>query len=292
MDIKQLRQFLLLSEYLHFGKASEACHVSPSALSRSIKQLEEELGSVLFERDNRSVAMTPAGRLFQGYARDAIAQWDLISTTLMQQAGELHGQLSIYCSVTASYSFLFEILSRFRIDYPKIEIKLHTGDPEHAINRVINGEDDFAIAAKPSNLPSALAFKQIAISPLLFIGPGDDTTESTAKPTSLITADTPMILSEEGIARKRVDQWFRQHQIKPLIYAQVAGNEAIVSMVSLGFGVGVVPQIVLENSPLADSVTILSVTPELEPYEVGIVALNKKLKNPLISAFWSQLQVL
>ncbi|MDF2182362.1 HTH-type transcriptional activator IlvY [Neptuniibacter sp. CAU 1671] len=289
MDIKQLRQFLILSECLHFGKASEACHVSPSALSRSIKQLEDELGTPLFERDNRSVAMTGAGMLFQSYARDALGQWDLIRTTLMQQSGELQGELSIYCSVTASYSFLFEILSRFRLDFPSIEIKLHTGDPEHAIPRVMSGEDDFAIAAKPSHLPNGLAFKQIAISPLLFIGPKDP---GNGQSSTEITAETPMILSEEGIARKRVDQWFRQHQIKPRIYAQVAGNEAIVSMVSLGFGVGVVPQIVLQNSPLAGSVTILPVEPELEPYEVGIVTLNKKLKNPLISAFWSQLQAL
>jgi LysR family positive regulator for ilvC len=50
--------------------------------------------------------------------------------------------------------------------------------------------------------------------------------------------DTPMILSEEGLARERVDRWFRQLGAKPHIYAQVSGNEAIVSMVSLGFGVG------------------------------------------------------
>ncbi|MCO4758589.1 MAG: HTH-type transcriptional activator IlvY, partial [Oceanospirillaceae bacterium] len=71
---------------------------------------------------------------------------------------------------------------------------------------------------------------------------------------------------------------------------QVAGNEAIVSMVSLGFGVGVVPRIVLDNSPLADRVQVLDVQPELEAYDVGLFALNKKLKSPLIRAFWEQLK--
>lgn len=70
-----------------------------------------------------------------------------------------------------------------------------------------------------------------------------------------------MILSEKGIGRQRVDHWFSTKGIKPKIYAQVAGNEAIVSMVSLGFGVGVVPQIVLDNSPLSDKVKILNITP-------------------------------
>ena len=86
-----------------------------------------------------------------------------------------------------------------------------------------------------------------------------------------------------------MDQWFSEQGIKPLIYAQVAGNEAIVSMVSLGFGIGVVPRIVLDNSPLAGRVQILPIEPELKPYQVGLFALEKKLRSPLIRAFWSVL---
>jgi LysR family positive regulator for ilvC len=58
-------------------------------------------------------------------------------------------------------------------------------------------------------------------------------------------------------------------------------------MVSLGFGVGVVPQIVLDNSPLADQVAVLRVSPALEAYEVGLFTLEKKLRSPLIAAFWA-----
>ena len=103
-------------------------------------------------------------------------------------------------------------------------------------------------------------------------------------------AASPMILPERGLARRRVDEWFQSLGAQADIYAQVAGNEAIVSMVSLGFGVGVVPQIVLNNSPLADTVRVLDVTPGLEAYDVGLFTLEKKLASPLISAFWSQLQ--
>jgi LysR family positive regulator for ilvC len=84
-----------------------------------------------------------------------------------------------------------------------------------------------------------------------------------------------------------VDDWFRRLGVSPTIYAQVAGNEAIVSMVSLGFGVGVAPRIVLDNSPLAHTVRVLDVRPELAPYEVGLFALEKRLTSPLIRAFWS-----
>ncbi|KPQ21962.1 MAG: IlvC transcriptional activator IlvY [Halomonas sp. HL-93] len=57
-------------------------------------------------------------------------------------------------------------------------------------------------------------------------------------------------------------------------------------MVSLGFGIGVVPKIVLDNSPLVDRIRVLDVTPELEPYDIGLFTLTKNLKNPLVDAFW------
>ena len=62
MDIKHLKHFLALAEQLHFGKASAACHISLSALSRNIRQLEQQLGAPLFNRDNRSVQLTPEGQ--------------------------------------------------------------------------------------------------------------------------------------------------------------------------------------------------------------------------------------
>lgn len=293
MDTRSLKQFVTLADTLHFGRASDACHVSPSALSRSIRQLEDEVGATLFERDNRSVELTHEGQLFLGYARDSLSQWDAIRNELMEEAGELRGEVSMYCSVTASYSFLFELLSEFRRAHPRIEIKLHTGDPEEAARRVLAGDEDIAIGARPDRLPAGLAFKSIATTPLVFIaaaGQRDYAALAGARARRDRWSATPMILSETGLARRRVDSWFRALKCQPEIYAQVAGNEAIVSMVSLGFGVGVVPQIVLDNSPLAKKVRVLDVEPRLKPYDVGLFALDKKLKSPLIEAFWAQIR--
>ena len=96
-----------------------------------------------------------------------------------------------------------------------------------------------------------------------------------------------MILSESGIARERVNRWFAEQGVRPNIYAQVGGNEAIVSMVSLGFGVGVVPQLVVENSPMQSKIEVLSVQPQLEPFTIGLCVLRRKMHNPRIQAFWN-----
>jgi len=289
MDIKHLKHFLALAENLHFGKASSACHISLSALSRNIRQLEEGLGSTLFNRDNRSVQLTSEGLAFLSYARTAVSDWDAIRYQVQDASGQLQGELSLYCSVTAVYSLLFDLFQRFRQDYPNIEIKLHTGDPDQGIAHVISGEEDIAIAARPNTLPRELAFKPITVSPLVFIAPVDQSNleQPLTTPTSAKGwLQMPMILAEGGLSRQRTDAWFRAMDVSPKIYAQVAGNEAIVIMVSLGLGIGVVPKIVLDNSPAIDRIQILDVKPQLEAYDVGLFALKKNLKNPLVSALW------
>lgn len=289
MDIKHLQHFLTLAEHLHFGQASAASHISLSALSRNIRQLEQQLGVPLFNRDNRSVQLTPEGQRFFSYARSAVGDWDTIRNQVQDAHGQLQGEVSLYCSVTAVYSLLFDLFQRFRQDHPNIEIKLHTGDPDQGIAHVISGEEDLAIAAKPKTLPRELAFKPITISPLVFIAPKD---QSNLEP-PLITptspqewSQVPMILAEGGLSRQRTDAWFRAMDVAPKIYAQVAGNEAIAIMVSLGLGIGVVPKIVLDNSPTLDRIQILDVEPQLEAYDVGLFALKKNLKKPLVSALW------
>lgn len=291
MDAQSLKLFLALADNLHFGKTSREHHVSPSALSRSIKQLEDELGVALFLRDNRSVSLTREGVRFRSYAQEVLSGWQDLRHSFQLEQEILQGELSLYCSVTASYSFLYDTLSRFRQDYPRIEIKLHTGDAAKAVERVRDGEEDIAIGARPESLPAGIAFQPITRSALCFIGPQSPqllSEEQIRQPDTNNWRDVPMILSEEGLARDRTDRWLRQHSIKPRIYAQVSGNEAIVSMVSLGFGVGIVPQIVLDNSPLTSRIRVYDIKPPLAPYDIGLFALEKRLKEPLINAFWDR----
>lgn len=292
MDTKQLQLFLHLSETLHFGKTSEALHLSPSALSRAIMRIEDEVGQPLFERDKRSVCITDAGRQFQQYARQSLAQWREINQQLKRDAELIDGEVSVYCSVTAVYSILAGILEPFRQRFPGIEIKLHTGDQADAIDRVVQGGEDVAIAARPQKLSTRVQFQTLLHSPLLFIYPRMNCAveskvhEFQRRIDQMPWEHLPFILAERGEARNRLDLWFRSHSVKPNVYARVSGNEAIVSMVALGFGIGLVPEIVLANSPLKDGVNVLDVQPPLAPFAVGICALAQHLDKPQVRAFW------
>jgi len=292
LELRELQLYLHLCRSLHFGNTSREYHLSPSSLTRVIQKLEHETGAALFERDSRTVKLTAAGARFRDYAAETLERWELLQRDLQQQTDVLAGRLSIFCSVTASYSFLHDLLNQYRSLYPGVEIQLHTGDTALSIQRVLDEHEDIGIAARPERIPEKLTFRAIRHSPLIFIAPRsvsplrDTLDRCKGEGAPLPWAQIPMILSESGLARDRVNRWFDERGISPNIYAQVGGNEAIVSMVSLGFGVGVVPQLVVENSPMRSKIEVLDVQPQLEPFTIGLCVLRRKLTNPLIKAFW------
>ncbi len=287
MNPDTLRHFLTLSRTLHFGRASRACHLSPSALSRSIQRLEEEVGARLLERDNRSVSLTAAGQSFQRYATEVLDRYALLQSELEQDAEQLTGSLSIFATVTACYSFLPDALADFRAAHAGVTLRLQTGNAEEALAELERDAVEISVAALPERLSAHLEASPILQTPLIFIAPRvrcgvSELVECRPVP----WREVPLIAPRFGLTRRHLDRWLRARRIKPRIENEVAGNEAILSLVALGCGIGVVPRLVLEKSPLRRDVRVLVVRPALPSFRVGFLTKKKKLESPLIGAFW------
>ena len=293
MDLRDLKTFLHLAESRHFGRSARAMHVSPSTLSRQIQRLEEQLNQPLFVRDNRTVTLTEAGEQLRQFAQQTLLQYQQMRHTLGQQGPSLSGELHLFCSVTAAYSHLPPILDRFRAEYPSVEIKLTTGDAADAVEKVDSGEADMAIAGKPETLPPGVAFSILEDLAVVLIAPALPCPVRTQIQQPMPDwTKVPFILPEQGPVRRRIELWFRRKKItNPFIYATVAGHEAMVSMVALGCGIALIPEIVLENSPepVRNRVLIIDRSNENMPFELGVCVQKKRLNEPLISAFWKLL---
>lgn len=291
MDTRALSVFLCVSDTLNFSRSSELLHMSVSAVSRTIQRLEDELGQRLLERNNRSVKLTSAGHEFREYARNSIDEWQQLRRTLGSDQ-DLAGEVSLYCSVTATHSVLAPILEAFRLTHPSVEIKMHTGDQADGIGRILAGQDDIAVSGRPSQLPRRLEFLPLLQSPLQFCAPAADC----AVRDMVLTGDLPggdidwnnipFIVPERGVTKETLDTWFRERGIRPRIYAQVAGHEAIVAMVSLGLGIGIAPQLVIEASGMADRVELINVQESLPPLTVGLCSQGQRLASPLVKSLW------
>lgn len=287
MDYDALRLFLHLSHSLHFGRTSRECHVSPSALSRTIARLEEEVGWPLLERDHRTVRLTPEGAALQAHASETLQRWGTLKTRLAGQQEALTGSISIFASVTACQSFLPRVLSAFRTRYPEIHIQLETGYAADALAMLARDAVDVAVAALPDAVPASLAARVLLHIPLVFVAPASESEAArlvTLRP--IPWADVPIVLPASGLARVAADQWCKRKRLVPKIYSEVTGSEAILSLVALGCGVGIVPALVLEKSPLRHELRPLTPEPPLGEFRVGVCTPKRKLRSPLVRAFW------
>jgi len=287
MNIHDLETFLAAADLLHFGKASRACNLSPSALTRSIQRLEEELGRPLFIRDNRTVTLTPAGVRFQTYARKNRREWKVLQDELEDEPS-VSGTLSIYASITAVYSLLPNLLESYRTLHPSVQLELRTGAAEQAVDLILSGDIDLAVAPLPDRPAGRIEFLPLTEIPLVFIAPRTgEHTNPPRKRKQLDLSRTPLVLPSDGLSRARLDQWMKRKAILPDIRSEVSGNEALIAMVRLGCGIGIVPQLVLERSPFREDVQVLENAPKLTPYVVGLCATKRSLARPSVQAFWN-----
>lgn len=125
IEIRQLKYFICVAELEHFGQASAVLHVVQPALTRQIKQLEEELDTELFERLPRGVKLTPAGRVLLNRARLLMDEYERMALATRQAGQGKTGFVRVGFSDGATYSgHVPEIVREFRAHYPMVELEL------------------------------------------------------------------------------------------------------------------------------------------------------------------------
>ncbi len=286
MDMRALKLYLHLCDSLHFGKTAQQMHVSPSTLSRAIQRLEDEVDAKLLQRDNRSVALTNAGTEFQHFAQQTLHHWQGMRMRIDPRQDLLRGKLNIYCSVTAAYSHLPRLLDQFRREHPLVEIALSTGDAANAVEHILKNDADIAIAALPETFPSNLHFTKIEDIPLSLIAPNMPCQiQAQLAQNEIPWQELPFIIQDHGPGRQRAELWFKKMGFTPNIYAQVSGHEAIVSMVALGLGLSITPEVVINNSPVRDRIELLPSPVAVAPFELGCCCKKNRLDDAVLKAF-------
>ena len=240
MDLRHLRCFLAVAEELHFARAAERLHIDQSPLSRTIKELEEELGARLFVRTTRSTQLTRAGRLFLEHVSRVFSALDQARDSVRSAANGFHGQLRIALSDGVTPSRLPALLARCREEDPEIEVRLFEvpssqqikglhGDLYDAGFSMTDNVGDGILAvpvwgdelmvAIPSRHP-LLAHKRVPLEEVLRH--------------ALVLCDPAVC---EGHARQ-VDRFLRQQNQEPLIAQRVATFDVMMTLVSAGLALG------------------------------------------------------
>ncbi len=271
MNFYELKAFLTLAKELHFAKTAEEINISPSALSRIITRLEEETGTLLIDRSNRSVSLTQNGRLFADFARETLEKQAELDKTFKGEKDKISGTLTVYASVTACYVILPQFIKILSEKYPGIHLAVETGDPAGAITAVREGRANLAVAAIPEDGLSYIETIPLKKTPLIFAASQKNNFQiQNGSPQDFISS-VPLILPKTGLARRRFDQWTKSRNVQPIIAAETEGNEAILALAQLGIGMGLIPKIVLESGRYANNFTVHTAGNILGYYDIGFI---------------------
>ncbi|WP_184760742.1 LysR family transcriptional regulator [Streptomyces griseoloalbus] len=163
-SIHQLRSFLALSEELHFGRAAARLHMTQSALSRQIRDLERRLGVPLFSRDSRTVFLTDAGSALTTEARATVEAMGRLRVRADQWARTLAGHVVVgTIGAEAAMPYTHAILERLRTRHPRITVEIRSLNFTEHLAQLLSGDVDVAFLRPP--VPPAIELLELASEP-------------------------------------------------------------------------------------------------------------------------------
>jgi len=245
MELRHLRYFVVTAESQHFTRAAELLGMAQPPLSQQIRRLEQEVGTPLFDRTGRGVALNDAGRAFLACAQDILQRADAAVRTAQRAARGEVGELTLGFTESASFNgVVTELIRQYRQLYPDVEMTLSQGDSETLVARLREGAIDAAFVRPPFALDGGLTFTQLVQEPLMVALP-------LGHPLARRKRLAPADLSRERFilySRKSgyglsadVMAACRQHGLNPLIGQQAPQLSSAVNLVAAGMGVAIVP---------------------------------------------------
>ncbi|AWX36353.1 MULTISPECIES: LysR family transcriptional regulator [Enterobacteriaceae] len=149
MDIKALRYFLQVAETLSFNRASERLNISQPVVTRVIAQLEHEVGTKLFDRTTRRVALTPAGTVLLNEVRPLIAHVESVQQTVRHVVAEQSGKFTIGYTTLAMQTVTPDLLRQFNEKHPEIELDVREMTTQAQVEALLSAEIDLGFVLTP-----------------------------------------------------------------------------------------------------------------------------------------------
>jgi DNA-binding transcriptional LysR family regulator len=293
VELRQLRYFVTVAEELHFGRAAARLHMTQPPLSQAIAALEDGLGTALFLRNRRTVALTPAGSALLPEARRILGEAALLPELARRAASGEAGRLALAFITSADYSVLPPFLRRYSERYPGVQLSLQEATSDVQVDELLRGRIDagLLIPPLPERARAELEYMKVIDEPLILCAPTGLLRRK--GPVALRKLPSlPLIIFPREISPALHDailSCFRAAGITPAVGQQAIQMQTIVSLVSAGMGLALVPQSVanlmrpgVEYRALADTTPLV---------ETGI-AWRRDNPSPVLKGFLELLRTI
>lgn len=240
MELRHLRCFLAVAEELHFARAAERLHIEQSPLSRTIKELEEDLGEQLFVRTSRSTRLTRAGKLFLEHVPRVFTALEQARDSVKTAANGFHGQLRIALSDGVTPSRLPALLALCRQEEPEVGIRLFEVPLSQQIKGLQGDLYDVGFA-QSDEVGDGITVEAVWTDRIMVAVPTRHPLLTHKRIPLEEVLRYPLVLCDpqvcEGQARQ-IDRVLRRVEQEPMIAERVASCDLMMALVSAGFALG------------------------------------------------------
>ena len=239
MDLVALQIFKAVAEAGGITRAAARLHRVQSNITTRVKQLEQRLGTALFHRHKRRLALTPEGRTLLAYAERLLALSAEAQAAL--RGGAPRGVLRIGALESTAATRLPPLLARYHLAYPEVRLELLTGTSGALVSKVLNGEIEAAFVAEPFTAPG-LEMQPAFDEELVLIAPRGFAPIRSARD----AAHMPVLAFTTGCSyRRRLEAWLARAGVSPERVMEYGSYHAIVACVAAGSGIAVVPKSIM-----------------------------------------------
>ena len=281
IDFELYRIFYVVAQNKNITVASKELNISQPAVSKAIKNLEEQLGGDLFVRTRRGVVLTSEGEEFFRYISKAMEYIMNAENKFTDMLNLETGHIRIGVSTTLTKYFLASYLQRFHDQYPKITIEIDTRVSDVLFSKLRNGLLDlvvFNIADKEYG-DDILVYPCLEVQNVFIVGKK----YRYLKDQSLSIFDLknyPLILqSKQSRTRRFLDTFLEQKQCKLVPELELAGNNLVVLFTKLGFGVGYATEEFIKKELAEGELFILDIKEKMPKRKIGIAISKNHISN-------------
>jgi len=286
MQISQITAFLAVAEHQSFSLAAERLHITQPAVSKRIRQLEENMKTTLFDRIGKKSILTPSGQALMPHAERILLEIKTYKTALLHEHDKPSGILSLATSHHVGLHRLPQILRDFKIEYPEVDLDLHFMDSEDACVAITNHELELAIVTLPEFADERLNLEPVWIDILQIVLAPDHPLSNLSEISSDQLLEYPAILPSAGtFTRKIINNYFATNKDSMKIILETNYLETIKVMVSANLGWSMLPISMLDSSVVGKPLSGLEIKRSL-----GIVTHRDRTLSPSSSAMIAMLR--
>lgn len=288
MELRHLKYFVVLAEELHFARAAERLNIAPPTLTVQIQEIERTLAAPLFTRTKRSVALTSAGEIFLSEARNVLAQFEKAQSVGRRAGRGEVGRVEIGYVGSAAYAgVLQEQMSEFLKAWPSVDLNAREIPMEPLPDLIVDGKVDVGFVRLPMMIPDSLQ-RHVLLRDRFCLAMSEGAPSSGGP-----EAVRPQVLKERAFIMPEQDagtyEVANRGGFHPRIVSAPGGLLAVLTQVSLGAGISVVPSVAsgvlhlpgvvfrkIEGKPIISEVAAIFRSDESSPTVMNFVAQVKE----------------